>query len=544
VRARAIIQLGAPVVAVAALMVGLRVGASDAVRAAVVFGAPPARAAAGGETRLAWQVLTFRDDRGVRETLALKGLSVTARARGQEARWTGESNEDGVAEVSLAFHVDAAAGSAGAGAFTAEDDVEIVVRQDGDPVPLAAGRAAWDERPDTWGAAPAAAAGTSEAAGTSAGTGTDGGTDARAGAHGGTGAAAGDGSPADASAVAAAVATSIVRPAKRDGAIGLDVVVEGERLVTGFPTPVWVRASTPPGVPRGGVTIAVTPEPGLRPERDRATTCDDGWAELSLVAEAHVTGAALAATAPGHPDVRGAWFGALPVAAGAFFPKMPRVLPAGAPAPVVLVAPNPRSVVYAEIDDTRGRAFGAALPVKLEPGDPTPRARFELPPLAEGLHWLVVSGEPRGAERLRGASIAKPFLVTASPSGALGDAPGVDVQSACSVGPWLAQRAASGFPRWVALDGLPARSAGNAGKRRLGLVIGVVALAAAGLLEALLLVATSREARVDLALASLEEDGVSAEEVTAKPPGGSLAIAILVAILGFALLAALFVAKA
>jgi hypothetical protein len=232
----------------------------------------------------------------------------------------------------------------------------------------------------------------------------------------------------------------------------------------------------------------------------------------------------------------GKWFGALPVAPGAFFVSVPRTLPEGKATEAVLIAPNPRHVVYAELDDEKGRVAAGALAVGVEPGDPTPRARFPLPPLAAGLHWLVVSGEPRGAEHLGGATIAKPLLV--------GHADGVDADRPCSVGPWLAQHPASGFARWVALDGLPQRSAANRGRHRLGLGIGLVALLAAALLEAILLVAGARGARDALQrrMAALE-GGAEASRVTAPPAGGGLAVALLVAVLGFALLAALVVTK-
>ena len=234
----------------------------------------------------------------------------------------------------------------------------------------------------------------------------------------------------------------------------------------------------------------------------------------------------------------GKWFGALPVAAGAFFISTPRWLEEAKPATVVLIAPNPRDVVYAELDDTRGRVAAAALPVATEKGDPTPRARFELPPLAPGLYWLVVSGEPRGAERMAGAAVSKAIVV-----GERG-VTGVDVHDACSLGPWLAQRPAQGFPRWVALDGLPQRSASNLFRHRLGLFIALVSLLAAGILETLLLVAASREARVSLQLAALDEDDPEALKVTAGTPGGGVVVAVLIVVLGLALLAAFLVAKA
>src|SRR3954463_10368101 len=98
---RTILKIGAPIVAILTLMIGLRIGAGEAVRAAVLFGAPPPHPAPNGSTRLAWQLLTFLDDRGVKETIPMKGIEVVARSKGHEARWKGESNADGIAEVSL-----------------------------------------------------------------------------------------------------------------------------------------------------------------------------------------------------------------------------------------------------------------------------------------------------------------------------------------------------------------------------------------------------------------------------------------------------------
>jgi hypothetical protein len=486
---RTILKIAAPLVAVLTLMIGLRIGAGEAVRAAVVYGAPPGHPAPGGKTRLAWQLLTFLDDRGVKETIPMSGLEVLARANGREARWTGASNGDGIAEIALELE-----------GLAYGDALDLEVRVLGEKAPLAAGRV-------TWGGA----------------------------------------KPDEAAAERAMTAASAVgaRPTVRSGAIGLDVVIEGARLVAGFPTSLWLRVTPPPGTAKGGIVIEADPEPGLLAGRERATTCAAGWAEFPMTAQAHVTGAGFVARlgadgGAGAHDGRatGKWFGALPVAAGAFFISAPRVVKEGEPSTVVLIAPNPRDVVYAELDDTRGRVAAAALPVATEKGDPTPRARFELPPLAPGLHWLVVSGEPRGAERMAGAAVSKAFMVGD------GVVAGVDVHDACSVGPYLAQRPAAGLARWVALDGLPARSASNLFRHRLGLGIGLVSLLAAAILETLLLVAASREARIALQLAELDEDDdAAAEKVTAATPGGGVVVAVLIVVLGLALLAVLLVAK-
>jgi hypothetical protein len=492
---RKAVQVLVPLVAILTLMIGLRVGAGEAVRAAVIFGAPPGHPAPDGKTPIAWQMLTFLDDRGVKETIPMKDLVVVGRSKGHEARWTGASNGDGIAEIALGIE-----------GLAFGDPLDLEVRAGADPTPLAQGRVEWR---------------------------------VVAGDGGGSGLGAGVGSLGGERRV---VPGGAARPTVRTGAIGLDVVVEGDRLIAGFPTSLWVRATPPPGISPIGLVIEVDPEPGLLAERTKATTCGVGWAELPVTAQAHVVGIGVVAHAPSRegPDApSGKWFGALPVAPGAFFVSMPRVLPAGAPSTVVLIAPNPRDVVYAEIDDTRGRVAAVALPLAVEPGDPTPRARFELPALAPGLHWLVVSGEPRGAEHLAGAAVAKTILV----GNTVPEEPGINVQDACNIGPWLAQRPAPGFPRWVALDGLPARSSANRFRHGLGLAIGLVALLAAGILETLLLMAASREARVALQLAELDDDDPTALKVTASPPGGGVLVAVLIAVVGLALLAVLLIAK-
>ncbi len=486
---RRVLQVTAPIVAIFTLMIGLRVGAGEAVRAAVVFGAPPGAPGPDGKTRLAWQVLTFLDDRGVRETIPMKGLTVTARAKGREETWTGESNIDGIAEASLVFE-----------GLHEGDDVDLEVRIPGEKEPLAAGRARWNPRGKTDEPAP--------------------------------------------------LEPRKVRATSQRGATKMEVLVEGERLVPGFPTPVWVYFTTD-GVSRSAISIHVLPEPGILVDRTQAKPCPEGWAETALTAQAHVVGTKFVATAgkpedfdpdagaPKDPTGFGEWFGVMPVAAGAFYIGIDRVVEEGKPTAAVLVAPNPRNVVYAELQDRHGRVVAAALEPTVEKGDPTPRARFALPPLGSGLYWIVASGEPRGGEQMAGAAIARAFVVGNGPPGE-----GLDTRDLCKVGPYLAKHPAAGVRRWIALDGLPARSSQNRFRHNLGMAIAMISLLAAAILETILLVAASREARITLQLAELEEEDRPAEAVTAKPPGGNLAIALLVAILGFALLAALLFVKA
>ena len=446
---RRTLMIATPLVAVLTLMIGLRVGAGEAVQTAQVIAAAPGRPTPAG-TPYAWQILTYLEDQGVRETVAMRDLVVVARGHGAEVRWTGASNEDGIAEANFVLPGDG--------------PVEIEVLRAGAKEPLARGTVEPRARPITVG-------------------------EARA------------------------------RPSKREGQ-PIDVHVEGQRLVVGFPTPLWVQIG-------GAKSLHVDPEPGLL--ADAPVMGCDGWAEIAVTAQSHVIGLSLATH---EPD--GVWIGALPVAPGSFFVGSPRWIAEGTPSAAVLVAPNPRTVVYAEIDDETGRVAAAALDVKSEPGDPTPRAHWPLPAMAPGLHWLVVSGEPRGAETLAGAAIARPFLV-----GHLVEDPhGVRETEACSLGPWLARHSATGFPRWLALDGMDTRGAKNRARYRAGMFIGLASLLSAALLEVLLLLRSARESRAALALAS-EEEGAAPVK-----PGGNLLLGVLVAVLGFAFLAALLIAKA
>src|SRR5581483_8761349 len=91
------IALGAPVVAMVTVGVGLELASRGGVRSALVYGAPPAR----GPGVLAWQVVPFEERNGLREPLARAEIEVQARAGGDGSSWRGETNADGVAEASI-----------------------------------------------------------------------------------------------------------------------------------------------------------------------------------------------------------------------------------------------------------------------------------------------------------------------------------------------------------------------------------------------------------------------------------------------------------
>lgn len=494
-RRRTLLIVTAPIVSVATLMLGLRVGAGDAVRSATIFVAPPGRAASGKPTPFAWQVLTYLEDRGVRETVGMDNLSVTATSKGKVSEWSGASNMDGIAEVVL-----------GIPDYQAGDPIDIVVRRGGESSPLASGTvtATMLEPKTTW--------------------------------------ARRKEDPSE--------NRGAVRPSKREGPYQIDLVLEGDRLVVGFQNKGWVHVAWPRSDldAARGVKLDYEPEPGLLAAAG-SLGCN-GWSEVHLEPQAHVVGLKIEARdrdreGAHDPNVKGTWFGAVPVAFGAFYPAMKDRWSVDEPVIAHIAAPNPRKVVYAEVNDESGRVFAAALPLSTV-ADPTsgfapstPHARLEVPALAPGLHWLVVSGEPRGAEHLSGATIARGFIVGPAPDAS------VNIDRSCSIGPWLAQHPAVGFPRNLALDGMATRGASNRTRHRAGLAIGLLSLLIAAVLEVLLLTAAAREARAVMLLAELEDDpkGTDHQQITAKPPGGGVVIGVLVALLGFALLGALMIAK-
>lgn len=472
-RTRTALIAAVPLLAVATMATGLRAGAGGAVRFATVHAGPLPQPGLGGRTALAWQIRTQVRDRGIREVVPVDALVVTARtAGGQEAHWEGRSNAEGVAEPSLALD-----------GLRHGDPLTLEVREVGGRRALARGPVVWRDAPRP------------------------------------------------------AVPPAFVRPTRREGDVKLDVLVEEGRLVPGFPGSIWVQAAAgEPPLPRGGVDISATPEPGLDLARPQRKTCDDGYAEFIATAMAHVTGVTLNGVSPGRAN--GDWFGALPVAAGAFHVETPRWRPVATPSEAVILAPNPRKQVYVELNDARGRVLGAALPLVVRPDDPVPRAALTLPPLARGLYWLVVSGDAGGAEQLTGATIAKPIVA--------GSPPEIDPADPCALGPWLASHPAPEFPRWIALEGDAEEEARDRTKRDRGRALAALSLLLASAVEVILLVvigAGAPAASPDDGAPIDAADRAALKRASRRGPGLSLLVAVLVAILGFALLGALLTVR-
>ncbi len=308
------------------------------------------------------------------------------------------------------------------------------------------------------------------------------------------------------------VRPTFARPTRREGAVMLDVAPVGSRLAVGFPGSLWVRATDRAGRALPDVGIDVEPEPGLDVTVPRVVTCASGWAEIVATPMFHITGLSLRAHAHATDAADGAkaeglWYGGIPVAGAASHVAAPTRIAPGNARTLDVFAAGTRGSIYAELDDDHGRVVAQVLQA--------PRAAFELPPLEPGVYWLVTSSEARGAESLTGGSLARPIVVEGGE------------RAACDVGATLALSSAAGFPRTVVFDGFAGRREHARERHRLGATIGLSALVVAAALEALLLL---RAARMGAELSPA---------LRRRAPAGSVAIALLAGLLGFALLAAL-----
>lgn len=474
-RAERLLLVATPVAAIAAVALGLRLGAGGAVRAAVVYAAPAADAGTG----LAWQVVTFDEDHGAREPVALPDVEVVARvAGGAEARWRGATNEDGVGEAQLALtgaerlHLDVRAG----GRLLASGDVR----------PPPAARSTTPRSP--W-----------------------------------------------------------ARFARRDGAVALDVAVLGQRAAPGFPAVVWVRARDAAShAPVAGAIIEPESDSSFVPAASSARTDARGWAQLVVTPVGFSVPMVLHARAD--QGRSGTWTGALFMSPGAARIALPaRVAPDEAPA-IDLTMPSMRTTAYVEIDDARGRAWAATVRLSTAAGA-LPHATVRAPKLRPGLYWAVVAGDPTGAARLGPGTAARPFFVAATDDAALafgtdpGEcAPPADAREiARVVSVCLALATPGPIERWTALEGFSMRHARDADRRARGLEVALGAILVAVLLEAVLLLRTATQARARLR--AVVEAHEAMAEGNAAPPrlvgrACTVVIALLVALLGFALLAA------
>ncbi len=466
-----------PLVATAAVALGLRLGAPGETRAAVVYAAPPAH----DRATLAWQVVVFREDNGAREPLEHLDLEVVAQGRERTERWHGTTNDDGIAEAILPL-----SGPSGSGPLRLE------VRT-GDAV-LAAGEVGASGTPTT---------------------------------------------PID-----PGPPTGTWMPfVRREGPIQLDAVVLGTRASPGFPSTFYVRATDPAThAPVAGASVELEKEASIALGSPIARTDSRGWAEFA----ATPVGFAVMLTLHAHTaDGRaGEWIGSLTMAPGAAQVETRRRWAPDEDPEVDLVDPTMRKSAYVEVDDSTGRAWAATVALAAF-ADGTSRVGVRVPRLAPGLYWAIASTAPFGLAEAETRTTRRPFFVAPTDAAALafGTDPGVclppaDVrESSRALSACLALSAALPIERWVALDGFSSKSARDHTRRASGLRIALGAILVAVLLEVALLL---RAAAASRARFPLEGDDDAARSVSPARWWG-VVVAVLVALLGFALLAAFVV---
>ncbi len=459
---RRILLFVVPLLTVAIVALGLRVGAKDEVNAGIVHGAPLPQ----GGGRLAWSLATFREASGVREVLSTP-YHATFRAKGTTVTLDGTTNTDGIAELSATIP-----------GFMPGDPIAVDVR-DGAGAELVAGDVHWPE--DCRGIGPP-----------------------NRGEH-----------------------RELVHATTREGELDVSIAVWGTRVATASAGTLWIRAEDrATGKPVHLLRAEVEDEPGVTVLDPLRLACGDVAGTMRVVANMHVAPLDLRVT-DDHGRT-GRFYGALPVAPGALFVDAPPRAPPG-PVSFSVTAPAARTTAYVEIDDEVGRVFGTIVPLTAIGANTAPQATVTTPPLAAGLHWIIVSGEPDGAETMAGATRAFPLRI------------GVPASDVCDE-PW-AGRTPAALPRFVAADGFARARIPALARRATGRKIVLGAVSSGLLLELLLLVMAIRRVRPAIAPADDEHEADGKNAPAAKPlPTSrmeSAVVLVLLSALGFLLLFAL-----
>jgi len=334
-----------PLVAVATVALGLRVGASSRVLGAKVYAAAPG----GGRSGVALEIVTWTEEGDAPEVISEPGLTVIAFTHGQEARWTGSSNKDGVAEAWLDLPA------------RPNEWIDAKVTN-ASGVVLASGRVALPS---------AGATGSNE------------------------GAAVHPMRRTGPLALDAFVYGRLIPGAT------VPVLVRVRRVGdAGGLASLDLKAEPEPGLTVGAPTCASD------------ATSNDTWCTVPATAEFLTASWRLAARVPAGPGVppqEGTWYGSLPVSPGGATSDLPERLDSGAPRSVHFVVPPATRRLYVEVVDAAGVDMAAALDVA--PATRGGEAETVLPGLGPGAYWLVTSPDLRGLETGAGATIARPFRV-------------------------------------------------------------------------------------------------------------------------------------
>jgi hypothetical protein len=327
--------------------------------------------------------------------------------------------------------------------------------------------------------------------------------------------------------------------ARRQGPLVIDVAVLGQRVAPEFPATIWVRVTEArTGLRLGGVTIHADSDSSLSFQNPTAMTDSAGWGEISATPVGLATMLTLRATAR---DGRwGDWEGGLFALPGGLELETRARWPPDQSPTFRIEAPTKRKTGYLEVDDAMGRAWATAVVFPSEPGA-SPVAEAQAPRLAPGLYWAVAASDPSAAATL-GPAAVRPFFVSASDEAALRlgfenaqCAVPADIRLAArALGPCLATTGARAVHRWVALDGFALQRAEVSRRREHGVAVSAGAVLVAMILETMLVLRAWASAQTQLR-------GLDARPPPALTRISGVVVAVLVSVLGLALLAVFLV---
>ncbi len=195
-----------------------------------------------------------------------------------------------------------------------------------------------------------------------------------------------------------------VQPTRREGSVLLDVVLEGGTLAPSIERKGWVRMSRAGALATGATLTVEADEADVSRVAD---LCAPGWGRFDVTSHGLAPGLRLRADFQGGEF--GTWEGAVPQLPGAGGIVGLASVPPDASQRVGIVSASARDFFYVEILDRSGRAFATSVKLGPKPGGLL-ESRLELPPLARGPHWLVLSGDTSPDAE---ASVS-PFLVAAT----------------------------------------------------------------------------------------------------------------------------------
>jgi hypothetical protein len=327
--------------------------------------------------------------------------------------------------------------------------------------------------------------------------------------------------------------------ARRTGALWIDVSLLGGRAAPGFAATICARVlNARTREPAAGVDVRIVDDPSVR-DAASGRTDDAGWVTL------HATPVGLAIAlellAIASDGQQGDWVGGLVAApGGAAIHTRARWSPEEAPE-VDVIVPTARATYYVEIDDDAGRAWATALDLSGDRGHAR-EVTLRVPELASGVYWVVASSLPGGAQTWAPSTTVRPFFVAKSDEAAFAlrrGSPGceprrtsADAETALST--CLASVTPRTLPRWTVVDGPASKRQALAGARGRGRAIALGAVVLATLLELWLLARASFDGWVEGARIATGAKGPGAPATAAA----WMAVALFVALLGFALLAA------